>query len=95
MTAKPKDAVDFALGHIRASGGVVYSREAFQQSIATGVVSAGVENAIETHLYEAETAELADLVAQRFTSFALLARLARRILPETHVNRVYLEAAVS
>ena len=86
------DAVTFALGHIRVSSGVLPDRASFVAALASGEICPESRLALETHLYEASPAELASLVADGFTTFPLLARLAGQVLPAAHANRIWLES---
>lgn len=93
QSVQPVDAVTLALGHIKASGGTEFVRADFEAALATGHVRGRVRLAVEAHLFEADPAELAALVAAGFTSFVTLGVLAQKILPATHPNRTYLETA--
>ena len=84
------DAVTFALGHIRASTGHAPDRAGFLAALASGTATAAARSALESHLWEAGPAELAGLVAGGFTSFPMLAALAKELLPPAHPNRQWL-----
>ena len=94
QTGKPS-AVDFALGHIRASSGLFADADGFRRSMASGIVVEGSEDAIETHLREACSAELADLVAEGVTTFETLASLANALIEPDHPNAIFLNEAAS
>ena len=83
------DALVIAAGHVRASSGAAVLPEQFLAALAGGDGPAAV--AVETWLNEADPAELADLVVCGATSFEALARLAARLLPADHPNRVWLD----
>jgi len=85
------DAIDFALGHLRASSGGAPSRVAFVQALRDSAADDNARQALQAHLYETGPAELADLVAQEFATFPTLALLARDLLPIGHPVRTHLE----
>jgi hypothetical protein len=92
-SVQPVDAVTFALGHIKTSSGAETVRADFEATLASGHVRETAKLAVETHFFETGPAELASLVAEGFSSFAALCALARKILPATHPNRLFLESA--
>ena len=86
-------AVVIAAGHARASSGAAVSPAQFVAALTGG--SGQAADAVEAYLNEADPAELADLVACGATSFEALARLAARLLPAVHPNRVWLDELVA
>lgn len=85
-----RDAVEAALCHFKASTGADVDPVAFARSLASGCPTPQTELAIETHLREADPAELANLVVEGAASFQSLKMLADRLLPPGHPNHAYI-----
>ena len=84
-------AVRFAAHHVGVSARNHIAPTDFMRAIADEKSSDDAQRAVATFLNEADPAEIADLVACGATSFLRLSRIARRTLPPSHPNRVYLE----
>ena len=84
-------AVRFAIQHAGASSGERISPHAFMDALSDRGGGDSAKKVVSAFLDEADPTEFADLVACQVTTFAALATLAKRYLPEFHVNRVLLD----
>lgn len=94
-TASESRALRFALGHFEASTGIVVAPSDFEDALRSGYATPQTMLAVETHLNEADPAELANLVIDGVASFASLSALADRYLRVGHPNRLYLARSLS
>jgi hypothetical protein len=84
------DAIAFAIRHHAASTGARVDRACAELAFRSGEADPQIAAFVTAHLWEAEPEELLDLVAAGQSSFSALHRLAERLLPEGHANRVFL-----
>lgn len=85
------DAVRFAANHVGVSARRKIDPRAFMIALRDGAAPDDAKHAVVAFLNEADTAEIAEVVACDATTFALLAQIARRSLPPFHPNRVHLD----
>ena len=89
-----KNAIASALCHFRVSTGIDVDPDAFASSLMSGVCVPEVMFAVETHLREADPAEIANLVIEGSATFTSLKSLVDRLLPAGHPNREYVKRFV-
>ncbi|NGM33041.1 hypothetical protein G4G93_03665 [Methylobacterium sp. DB0501] len=87
---RTSDAVEAALCHFRASTGIEVDPAAFGNALSTGRPTPETALALETHLREADPAELANLVIDGVARFQSLKMLADQLLPTGHPNHAYI-----
>lgn len=84
-------ATDRALRHVEVSAETGCTPEQFAQALRNGRADEGSRLAVALFLDEGEPDAIVAIVAQRASTFATLARLARDLLPHDHPTTAFLE----